>query len=507
MKQLLATALITSLPVISVAQDSSLRVAAQVDIRSTNPGVDRSAFTDAVLLNVVEGLVGYRDDLTVGPVLASEISISDDGLTYTFKLRKDVKFHNGEEVTAESVIASWERLMAPETGWRCQDRYVGDTGVKVVSVTAPDAHTVVYQIDRPTPLFLKELARFDCGSTPVLHADSVGLDGQWKSPIGTGPFVLQEWKPGQRITLSKFADYAPAEGEMDGYTGAKIANVDLVEIIVVPDPASAKAAMQAGDVDMFSIPASDISEFQDAGFNVLTESTANWSTLLISRHDPFMANPKLRQAMAKALDLNLLADLMGESSANSSPIPPVSSFHTEVQEKSYGYDLDAVKILLEEAGYNGEPIKLITTKQSDRLYDQALIAQSMWRKAGLNVEIEVMDWGSQLDLYRNGNYQIQSFGFSPRLDPALSWDMFSGEHPRKVWNNPEAIKLIDELKQETDVGKRVEASDLLHLMFLKDIPAIGLFSEVDVMATSKRVSEFKMWSGGLPRFWNARVTD
>ena len=502
MKKAIATAILTTLPAIVSAQDAILKVGTQVDIRSTNPGVDRSAYTDGILLNVVEGLVGYRDDLSVGPVLASEIQVSEDGLTYTFPLRRGVTFHNGAELTADAVLWSWQRLMAEDTGWRCRDRFNGSDGINVVSVTAPDPYTVTYEIDAPSPLFLKEMARFDCGAAPVLHPDSLNADGGWVAPVGTGPFVLDEWRPGERIRLAKFEGYAPAEGAMDGYTGAKIVNVDRVDIIVVPDPASAKAALRAGDIDLFNINVSDITEFRDAGFTVLTEPTASWSNFLISRHDEMLANPALRQALARSLDLDQLAMLMGEEAANASPIPPISSFYTEVQSQRYGYDLDAAKALVEESGYDGSPITLTTTKQSERLYDQALIAQSMWRKAGLNVEIEVMDWGSQLDLYQSGKYQMQSFGFSPRLDPALSWDMFSGEHPRKVWNNPQALELIEALKSETDTEARKALSDKLHLMFLQDVPAIGLFSQLDVMATSDRVQDFRMWPGGQPRFWN-----
>ncbi|ETA49458.2 ABC transporter substrate-binding protein [Ponticoccus alexandrii] len=495
-------AMLTSLPVIASAQDAILKVGTQVDIRSTNPGVDRSAYTDGVLMNVVEGLVGYRDDLSVGPVLAEEIQLSEDGLTYTFPLRRGVTFHNGAEMTAETVLWSWNRLMAEDTGWRCRDRFDGTDGIEVTSVTAPDPYTVVYQIDAPSPLFLKELARFDCGSAPVLHPDSLKADGSWNGPVGTGPFVLEQWRPGERIRLKKFDGYVSASGEMDGYTGEKTVNVDRVDIIVVPDPASAKAALRAGDIDLFNINVSDIAEFREAGFTVLTEPTPSWSLFLISRHDETLANPALRQALARSLDLDQIAMLMGEEAANASPIPPISSFYTEVQSQRYGYDPEAARALVEESGYDGSPITLTTTKQSERLYNQSLIAQSMWRKVGLNVEIEVMDWGSQLDLYQSGKYQMQSFGFSPRLDPALSWDMFSGEHPRKVWNDPKALKLIEALKSETDTEARAALSDQLHLMFLEAVPAIGLFSQLDVMATSDRVQDFRMWPGGQPRFWN-----
>ncbi len=484
---------------------TTLRVASQSDITSTNPGVDRSGFTDQVHMNIVEGLVGYRDDLSVGPVLATEVQVSDDGLTYTFPLREGVTFHNGEPMDANSVVASWDRLMLPETDWRCRDRFSGEDGIEVTSVSALDDMTVEYVISEPSPLFLKDLARFDCGSTPVIHMDSLGPDGEWEGPIGTGPFRFVEWRPGQRVVLSRFEDYAPAEGEVSGYTGAKMPEVDEVRITIVPDAASAKAAMRAGEVDLLDISTSDVEEMRNAGFEVTVEQTPAWGAFLISRHDDVMSSIPLRQAMAKALDVNQLAMLMGYDSANATPIPPISSFHTEAQQATYGYDPEAAKALLQEAGYDGEPIRLITSRRSATMYDQAVVAQAMWQQAGLNIEIEVLEWGTQLDRYRDGDYQVMSFGFSSRLDPALSWDMFSGDQQRKVWADPEALEKIDALMRETDDTARAAISDELMGLFLEQVPAIGLYSQPAAVVVSDRVAGFTPWPGGTLRFWNVTV--
>ncbi len=491
-----------ALPAGALADQGTLRVASQSDIRSTNPGVDRSGFTDSVHLNIVEGLVGYKDDLSVGPVLAETVSVSDDQKVYTFTLRPGIRFHNGDTLTAAHVKESWDRYMDEATKWRCRSRFNGEDGVNVVSVETPDERTVVYTIDRPSPLFLKDMARFDCGSTGIVHRDSVKADGSWDRPIGTGPFVFVEWQPGQKIVLDRFADYTPAEGPMDGFTGRKTVSVDRVVISVVPDAASAKAAMRAGEVDLLNISTSDVEEMREAGFNVVVQPTPAWGSFLISRHDEFMANRALRQAMAAALDVQELAALMGYDSHNASPIPPMSSYYTETQKKTYGFDPERARALLSEAGYDGEPIKLITSRRSPTIFNQAVVAQSMWQAVGLNIEIEVLDWGAQLDLYRSGEYQVQSFGFSARLDPALSWDMFSGEQTRKVWDDPAALDKIRLLMNETDSEKRAVLSDDLHKMFLEQVPAIGLYSQPQTTALSGRVSGFKTWPGGRTRFWN-----
>lgn len=508
MRLFLAAALsataITAMPATLAAQ-SVLRVASTSDITSDNPGVDRSGFTDSVHLNVVEGLVGYRDDLSIGPVLATEIQVSDDGLTYTFPLRDGVLFHNGETMKAEHVVASWDRLMDPETGWRCLDRFDGSGRLEVTAVEATDPATVVFTISEPSPLFLKDMARFDCGATAVQHPDA--WSGEWQGPIGTGPFRFVEWRPGERIVLERFADYVADDEPKDGMTGDKTPLVDQVLITVVPDAASAKAAMRAGEVDLLDISTADVPELTEAGFEVLVQATPAWGTFLISRHSEKMANPALRQAMAKALDMDQLAELMGYDSHNASPIPPISSFYTVAQDRTYGYDVDAARALLEEAGYDGTPIRLITSRRSKTMFDQAVVAQAMWKQAGIETEIEVLEWGTQLDLYRSGEYDVMSFGFSARLDPALSWDMFSGEQQRKVWANPAALDKIGMLMTETDPDARAAISDELMTKFLEQVPAIGLYSQPTAVALSDRVSGFQLWPGGRLRFWQTSVTE
>ena len=114
----------------------------------------------------------------------------------------------------------------------------------------------------------------------------------------------------------------------------------------------------------------------------------------------------------------------------------------------------------------------------------------------------MLEWGTQLDRYQEGDYQVMSFSFSSRLDPALSWDMFSGDQQRKVWADPEALERIDALMAETDPEARAAISDELMGMFLEQVPAIGLYSQPAAAALSDRVEGFELWPGGKMRFWN-----
>ncbi len=268
-----------------------IKAALNADIRSINPGVNRDDSTDTVILHMVEGLVALRENGSVGPLLAEKYTLSADGLTYTFTLRKGVKFHNGAALSAADVVWSWNRYMEPKTDWRCLSEFNGRNGLKVESITAPTPHTVVMRINKPNGLFLDSLARTDCAMAGVLHKDSVNPDGSFKTPIGTGPFKLGEWKRGEYVTLNKFADYASPPGKtIDGYTGAKRPLVDSVKFMVIPDPATTKAAIVSGAVDQAGILESDLLELSKVpSVEVKTAPTAVKEVILFQTRDPLLA--------------------------------------------------------------------------------------------------------------------------------------------------------------------------------------------------------------------------
>ena len=154
--------------------ETLLRARLNADIRSTDPGTNRDANTDAVVAHIVEGLVAFRDDTSIGPMLADSWALSNDGKTYTFRLRQGVKFHNGATMTADDVVWSLKRWLDPATQWRCLSEFSATGIARIEKIEAPDPQTVAITLDQPTALFLPTIARPDCGQTAVIHRDSVG---------------------------------------------------------------------------------------------------------------------------------------------------------------------------------------------------------------------------------------------------------------------------------------------------------------------------------------------
>ncbi|MEZ2409656.1 peptide/nickel transport system substrate-binding protein [Bosea sp. OAE752] len=490
----------------------TLTAVLNADIRSTNPGVNRDGNTDAVEMHMVEGLVGYAEDGSVGPLLAEKVEISPDGKTYTFRLRKGVKFHNGATMTSADVLWSWNRYMDPKTDWRCLSDLDGRSGLKVVSATAPDADTFVMEIDKPNGLFLDTLARQDCGGTAVIHKDSVKADGSWDKPVGTGPFMLGEWKRGQSVQLLAFDQYVSPKGDKrDGYIGSKRPLVKEARFLVIPDAATVKAGLLAGSLDMALMPESDVPDLKNAP-NVTLAIAPNpvRHSLIIQTRDPLMKNQALRQAIAAAIDFpELVANVSnGLGKPNNSPVYMTSKYYGEAEKQGFKYDPAAAKALLQKAGYKGEKITILANKRSSvPSFNTAVIAQAMMQAVGINAEIEVLEWATQLDRYNKGNYQMQAFSYSSRFDPALGFEQISGpkdKQPRKVWEDPEALALIDKSMVVTDPAERQKLFDELHKRFIEQVPTIFTHNDLDIIAHSKRVTGVTPWASQL-RLWEVSV--
>lgn len=494
------------------AADTMLRARLNADILSSEPGARRDENTDAVLMHVVEGLVAYREDTTVGPLLASRWDISPNGRTFVFHLRKDVRFHNGEWLTAADVVWSFRRYLDPATHWRCLREFDGGGFAKILSIEALDAATVAVTLDRASPMLLQTLARVDCGGTAILQRGSVNPDGSWRLPVGTGPFRFSAWKRNQYIELTRFKDYAALPGARDGLAGGKQGDVDTVRFLVIPDSATADAALLRGNLDVLHglLPLEMAVLKGNPKLRLDIRPSMVIYALLFETRDPILKDGRLRQAIALALDVPGLVKAVSHATGqpNRSIVPVGSPYHGERHGLVPASNVIEARRLAAAAGYAGQPIRLITSRHDPIIFDCAVLAQAMAREAGINIEIETLDWAAQLDRYNRGAYQAMTFAYSPRLDPVLSFDAIIGDKdqdPRKVWDNPAARELLLEAKSTPEPNRRQAAFDELHALFLDDVPAVVLFNPAQIVALQSNVAGFTGWPGGIPRLWGVRV--
>ena len=491
---------------------SLLRARLNSDIASTNPGVTRDENTDAVLMHVVEGLVAYREDASVGPLLASRWELSEDGRTYIFHLRRGIRFHNGAPLTSADVLWSFRRYLDPRTRWRCHREFSGGGYARIASVEARGPFTVEIILDRASPGFLASLARTDCGGTAILHRSSVAADGSWRLPVGTGPFRFSAWKRNRHIDLLRFAAYRPLPGPRDGNTGGKRALVDRIRFLVIPDVVSAQAALLRGDLDVLDnvLPLDARLLRTRRDIRLAVAPAMDVFALLFQTEDARMRDPRLRQAIAMTLDVPGLVSAVteGTSQPNRSVVPRASAYHRGAHRSIARPDIAAARRLARAAGYRGEPIRLATNRRYPELFDSAILVQAMALEAGINIQIDTLDWAAQLDRYYSGNYQAMMFAYSARLDPSLSYETLIGEKAldaRKVWDDAGARALLEQSRATADPTQRQLAFDRLHALFIQQVPAVILFNQGHITATRANVLGYRGWAAAQMRLWGVAV--
>lgn len=504
----LAGLLLAALPLAPVAQGqapSRLVVGLSADIRSLEPGVNRDSNTDTVIHQIFEGLVAYRRDLSVGPALADSWVISDEGRTYTFKLRDGAMFHNGKPVTSAEVKWMWERLIGAST-WGCRVVFDGRSGARVTAVETPDPKTIVFRLDRPSALFLKQLANLQCHIVAA-HPDSVDAEGKWTTPIGSGPLRLKEWRRAEYILLDKVPDYRPSSAPASGFAGARVMLVDQVQFRVIPDASAREAALVTGAVDIVhQVEPQQIETLRQRGMQVSSVPGLAWAVMLLQTDDPLLSNVKIRQAIAHALDLKQIAEArnLGLADANPSAVSDATAFFNAHFTQWPAYDPARAQALLREAGYKGEPLRLQTNRQYAAMYQNAVMMEAMLTAAGFKVQLDVVDWATQLSNYLNGRFQMQSFSFSPRFDPGLLYATFIADKAAiktAQYGDAEAIRLLAESERLSDDAARGRIFAQLHDRLRADVPIIPLYFSPNIEAVHPRVQGYAPWPASQPITW------
>ena len=283
---------------------------------------------------------------------------------------------------------------------------------------------------------------------------------------------------------------------------------------VIPDSASAKAALLSGGVDLLpDVTAMDAAQLKQVkNLQIQVSPIMTISGLLFQTRDPLLKDVRIRRAVALSLDYaQMVAALSdGLSVVNNSIIPTASPYYDATAHKGYTYNLDEARRLLKEAGYGGEKIRMLVNKRYPQMFDMGLLSQAMTQAAGLNIEMETLEWGTQLERYQTGSYQMMSFSYSGRFDAAQSYESVIGDkdkEPRKVWDNPEALAILREAQREVDPAKRRSLFDRLHTLMLKDVPMVVIYNGTAIGAMGKRVEGYRSWPVAKPRLWGVTLLD
>lgn len=426
-----------------------------------------------VIAHIFEPLISMDSNYEATPMLSESYEISEDGKTYTFKLRKGVTFHDGQEMTSADVKATFERYaeISPNK----------DTLADVKAYSAPDPYTFVIELNNLNAAFIDQL------KTPV-YPFSILPASQRDAPprqidvIGTGPFKLGEWVKDSHLIIEKYADYVAdesAEGP-DGYAGKKTVHVDAVRYNFLPEANARVAAMQTGEADLTTALPLDLTERLEGaeGLTPYTVFPFCQQYLVLHSQQAPTDNVKIRQAIRMATAVDDLIIASGEAAEKDySMVYPKSPYY--IGEENAGWydqaDPEGAKALLEEAGYNGEEIVLQSNNNYNYMRDTILVLGEQLKMAGLNVRLDITDWTTNASNMQSGdggwNVSTTSFCSNPLLGPQ-QWETMIYNFPH-IENN----KLLDDsfakfygsldLQDRVDAWKDIEAEVLGNAYLIK----------------------------------------
>lgn len=473
-----------------------------------DPGdaIDRPSFD--VSQNIYDGLVAIDQQGAIQPALATEWSLADDNLTWTFTFREGVTFHDGTEFNAEAVKVNLDRILDEENKLGTFGQW--DPIVKDVSVTGPLEVQLVTKV--PAGGLLTLMASGYGGIISPTAIDKFGEDLA-RNPVGTGPFVFTTWTQGQSIVLTSNPNY---------WGGAP--EIAELEFRVISEDSSRILALEAGDVDIIAnVSAQNIPILRDNdSLVVVQQPTYRLFYWAFNCTKDVFKDVRVRQAFNYLIDRQSLVEnvLQGVGQPADAPIPPTVIGYAPLD--TYTYDPERGKALLTEAGFPADwkGVAYLTEGRyyMDRQVGEAI--QGMLAEAGVNVRVEVLEWGAFVDAVWSApaeseaaqarDFAQTAFGTA---DPGQTFrsTLFSTYWPTAGYNealfaDPEIDAAIEAVEQSVAENERVAAIEKLSSLIYDAAPWIFSHFEQQVVGHSARVEGIVVLPTEIIDFRHARVS-
>jgi peptide/nickel transport system substrate-binding protein len=379
------------------AQDNTLRVVMHSDLKIVDPIWTTAYISRNYGYMVYDTLFALDQDLNVQPQMVDTYQVSDDNLTYTFTLRDGLLWHDGAPVTSEDAIASIQRWGAKDSMGQLLMSFVD--GMKAV-----DDKTFEMQLKEPYGLVLLSLAK-PSSNVPFMMPKRIAEtppSEQISEYVGSGPFVFErdQWEPGNKAVFTKFEGYKPRDEPASWLAGGKVAGVDTVEWIWIPDHQTAVNALINGEIDVIEAPPHDLLPVIEADDSIVLFDSNPLGNQYMFRmnwlHPPF-DNQKVRQAAIAALNQeDFLRAVIGDPRYYK--VCPAMFICDTPFATDEGADVlvesnfELSKQLLEEAGYDGTPVTLMHSTDLQVLTNLAPVAKQLLEKGGFTVDMQSMDW-------------------------------------------------------------------------------------------------------------------
>jgi len=449
-----------------------------------NPILSSDSASSAVEGMIFSGMVRINERLEVEPDLAESWDISRDGLTWTFHLRKDVKWHDGKPFTAHDVKFTFDSILNPKVNSVRRGDYIIDGDP--IRFDAVDRHTLRAVLPKP---FAPFLVRSGMSVIPrhLLEGKDINTAEFNRKPVGTGPFRFSNWLSGDHVKVVRNEDY---------YLGRPL----LAEVVLktIPDSNSRLIALKTGEIDESDIPPKDYRSIRkEPNLNIFEYQGLVYTYFGFNlRKKPF-SDVRVRRALAHATDKSQLISLVlkGLGEAAYCPSSPVSWAYSNNVAK-YPYDLEKARALLKEAGLeDGFEFTVLVNQGNKEREKAAVILQQQWKKIGVKLNIRVMEWSAMLKIVDAPqdpkDFDAVIIGWSLGVDPDARSIWHSDEYPGGLnfvgYRNHEVDKLIEQGRTAMERSRRKSIYARMNRIISEDQPYIFLWYPKSVVAVSDRV--------------------
>jgi peptide/nickel transport system substrate-binding protein len=449
-----------------------------------------------------QGLFYEGADGQAVPLLAESYTMAPDGLSYTFKLRKGVKFHTGETMTSADVKYSYDYLRDPKNG----SPGAGDLST-IASIEAPDSDTVIFRLSSRNGLLPITLTHRYGGVIPKDYFSTPDARTRLnQASVGTGPFKLKQFKPNSVLVFEKFQDYWQKG----------LPHLDEITFAFMPNSATMVVAARNGRIDMgiFTRPQDAEQLAKSAGIRLVRTPSMNQKSIDLGSEHPLLKDERVRQAIALAIDKDevMKASLAGYGQVLGTMVPGMQERWglplSEVPNQKP--DLDRARKLLSEAGHpNGFEIDLTTIITYDWMDAAAVTISEQLKRIGIRVNIKKVELGVWAR-----NFQSKQMGFTfndwpSSPDPSLLFYRHFRSAPQgadfRNWKNDAGSALLDRGREESDYAKRREIYNEFQKILASSVPTIMLFSSDLLTVERERVRNHQQhptgWYFGLVKTW------
>jgi peptide/nickel transport system substrate-binding protein len=518
-RSFVAAAVVFLASIVPAATESTLKAVMNIELQVLDPQVTTATVTRTLGYLVYDTLISMDSKGAYHPQMLESWQVSPDRMTWTFQLRPGLTWHDGSPVTADDCIASLKR-------WAQSDGF----GKRLMSATqelsAVSPNTFELKLSRPFAFVIEALGKPNAFVPFILPAKL--LAGATAKPLtdvmGSGPFIFDKaaWRPGDRAVFRRNPAYKPRPEAPDGVAGGKVAYMDRIEIISMPDPATRISALQTGAIDYLEVLPIDYIDMMrhNKDVKVITQPLIGqlMGGLNVNNTQPPFDNVRIRKALQMALDQSEIMQGMGLLKDMYVPFcqsvflcggPYASTAGTEELRHP---SAERARQMLQEAGYKGEKVVLLHSADSGTINPISLVVIDQIRRAGFNLEVVSADY-STLAQRRMRKTPLDQGGWS--LMPVVwsGYDMINplsnyatsyscgGTYPG--WHcDPQMPPLVAKFEVETNPAKRQALADEMQRRVMAEAPEmlLGEFSP----PTAYRSDLHGVIANGLHVFWNVR---